>query len=816
MKRKYTGLLAVTAALTSLFLCAGEQAEFTINGMKPQAGFQADGKTWSYVCDANLTKEVPAEFLLGKKAIKQHKKYAHIKGCNSNITLTVKAPGPVKTLDASTVISNYSDSVKRNFSITCSVDGINYQTVAEKEATGANIKLSGKVELPANKGILYIKITKNLKKEDKNGKYGFVLFQKVNFKLTGNIAAAAPVAKADKNVAVYNNYKLKEHFPTGAFWPWERTQPNADHAKMELWAFVDKVMKTLKDSGFNTIWFVNLNNLDYHARVLTIAEKYGLNVLLNTDAYNVFYNDAQTLDRVTQLAQQTTARIGHFPSLLAYVLKDEPLMCDLETCGYLYKLMKKIDPKRESVAVVMNRQSVSYLRDSKLPVVCSDLYYFSDDNSTMLPSPRKDAQDELTNALNNYGEAAELYGKHSWFMGQMFGTTWGRHYRKGDKMIVYPGSYLHWRTPTEAESRWQFWEALRLGTKGTFIYVLFPPVPLYVPPEKAQTEYEKKRVASMDKHAKIAASWGNQKLVQKKMTVDPGEGMLEPGGEPTKQMRAVIPFMKLMRTNEKLLLQRKKADFPVFFATDNETNTATFVSDDRWLGVIVNRNVNKNRNVKILLPPNVKAVRDIASGKSIPVMNDKNEFRRIQLNLKAGDGALLEAEFDRNPGMRFCMESFNMPLINRLTINRNAEIFHHGNYGADANRALRLKKGADASLPICAMLNLTKKSNSQRTFSMNLNLNKRAGIIYGVVRGKIKSLKVKTVRVGIDGEKANFAHLRNNSNVSLHKMDGELLHQGDSQIPFIVPVGTNALEFYLSNPKDYIDDITVWFVPDKQ
>ena len=158
MKRKYTSLLAVTAALTSLFLCAGEQAEFTINGMKPQAGFQADGKTWSYVCDANLTKEVPTEFLLGKKAIKQHKKYAHIKGCNSNITLTVKAPGPVKTLDASTVISNYSDSVKRNFSITCSVDGINYQTVAEKEATGANIKLSGKVELPANKGILYIKI----------------------------------------------------------------------------------------------------------------------------------------------------------------------------------------------------------------------------------------------------------------------------------------------------------------------------------------------------------------------------------------------------------------------------------------------------------------------------------------------------------------------------------------------------------------------------------------------------------------------------------------------------------------------------------
>lgn len=812
MKSKLKCLFTVLTAQISLFLCAGEQSDFTINGMKT-TGFKANETSWNYQCDADLTKQLPAEFLLGKNVIKQHKKYAHIKGCVANISLTVKAPGPVKTLDISTVISNFADSVTRNASVSCSVDGINFITVAEKDFKGANNTISGKLVLPANKGILYIKIAKNLKENDKNGKYSFVLFQKVKLNLTGIIEKQAIAAKTN-TTSPYASYVLKENFPTGVFWPWERTQPNADHAKMELWAFVDKVMKTLKDHGFNTLWFVNLNNLDYHAKVLTIAEKYGLKVLLNTDAYNVFYNDAQTLSRVRNLAMKTTARIGHFPALLGYVLKDEPLMCDIETCGYLYNLMKEIDPKRESVSVVMNRQSISYLRDSKLPVVCSDVYYFSDDNSTMLPSPRKPAQNELTNALRNYGENAELYGKHSWFMGQMFGTAWGRHYRKGDKMIVYPGSYLHWRMPTEAESRWQFWEALRLGTKGTFIYVLFPPVPLYVTPEKATTPYEKKRVANMDKLAKIASTWKGQKLTTKMTERDPGEGMLEPGGEPTKQMRAVTPFMKLMRANEKLLLARKTADFPVFFATDNETNTATFISGKRWLGVIVNRNVDKNRKVTILLPPNVKAIRNIANGKSIPIVNAKNEFRKIQLNMKAGDGALLEAEFSREPGMRFCLESFNQPLINRMTINKNAEIFQYGRYGADTNRALRLKKDGDPTMPVCAMLNLTKKSNSQRTYSMNLNLKKRAGIIYGLARGKIKSLQVKTVKVGIDGEKANFAHLRNNSKVSLHKMDGKLLHKGDSQIPFIVPVGTNALEFYLSNPKDYIDDITVWFVPD--
>ncbi len=82
---------------------------------------------------------------------------------------------------------------------------------------------------------------------------------------------------------------------------------------------------------------------------------------------------------------------------------------------------------------------------------------------------------EFTNALNSFGTAAELYGKHSWFMGQMFGDVWGRHWRKGDRMIVEPGSYLHWKMPSEAESRWQVWESLRLGSKGIFFYVLHPP-----------------------------------------------------------------------------------------------------------------------------------------------------------------------------------------------------------------------------------------------------------------------------------------------------------------------------------------------------
>ena len=166
MKHKLKCLLAVLTAQTALFLSAGEQNDFTINGMTTATGFQSNGNTWSYECNADLTKQAPAEFLLAPRAIKQHKKYAHIKGSVANIALTVKAPGPVKTLDATAVISNFADSVVRNASISYSVDGINFINVAAKDFTGAMNVISGKVDLPANKGILYIKIAKNLKKND--------------------------------------------------------------------------------------------------------------------------------------------------------------------------------------------------------------------------------------------------------------------------------------------------------------------------------------------------------------------------------------------------------------------------------------------------------------------------------------------------------------------------------------------------------------------------------------------------------------------------------------------------------------------------
>ncbi len=799
------------AALSAVSLGLPAQSDFRINNRTIQSGFEEGNDSWTYSRSIDFTKPEsgPEEFLLEKSGWKQHPEYTDIRGYNGEITLKLKAPGPIDTLKADASMCNYADSVKRTVAITYSLSGSDFTELASKEFGGGTVTTAGQVKLPQNRGILWLRFSRRIGEKDTNGKYGFVVFQKLSIQLTGTFAK--PEKGTEKQTGE-KSHELKNVFPTGVFWAWERTAPNAEYAKMELWQYVEFTMKTLHDNGYDTCWFVNFP-IREQVRVLNLAQKYGMRVLFNTDLLDVFYSGAGSLGRMDALAERTAARLGEHPALLGYILKDEPLLADLETCNYLYKLMKNVDPSRDSVAVVSNRESPTFLRESVLPVVCSDIYYFGSEKSTQLPSPRKVSQAQFTNALGSYGTAAELYGKNSWFMGQMFGDVWGRHWRKGDKIIVEPGCYLHWKMPTESEARWQVWEALRLGSKGILFYVLHPPVPLEIPPAEAKEPWQLKRLKVMDKLAKSAASWKNQPLTEKQVEIDPGEGMVNPGGKPTKQMLATAPVMKLIRKNEALLVQRKKADFPVFFANDPQTDVSTFVSSNRRLGVIVNRDLDHKRTVSILVPNNVKKVVNLETGKSLTLARENADFRKFPLELEAGDGTLLEAEFAKQPGMAFCRESFDQNKVHRLAINKNAEVFHHGGYGADANRSLRLK--SEPGEPVCVLLNLVNPKSAQRNFSANLNARKKDGTVFCKVNGKLTNAVVKAISNSAEGEQANIMHLQNLAKGEVRKAEKSTVMQDkDFFRPAVVPVGTTALEFYLNDPKDYIEDITVWFVPD--
>ena len=791
--------------LTALFfVCSVFSAELKINNRVPKTGFSTVNNSWKYEKSFRFVKgKLPAEFLLTDKNIKLHPKHGHIQGYNGDLTIQIKAPGAVKTLEWSAKITNFADGKTRKISISYSLNGLDYKVLDTKEFRVNGTVASGKVTLPANRGYLFLKLNRILDPKDTNGKYGFVLFQEMSLKLSGENGTGEVV----QDGAV----PLKKVFPTGVFWAWERTKINADHAGMEFWAFVEYSMKLLKENGYNTCWFVNFSSADHQIKALALAEKYGLKVLTNTSLLSSFYNGISSLDQLEQLADQTAARLSLYKSLLGYVLKDEPLICDLDTCDYFYDLMKKVDPVRDSVAVVMNRQSLTYLRDSKLPVICSDIYYFADKDSTQLPAPRNVGQREFTNALNCFNISAELHGKHSWFMGQIFGDIWGRHYVKNGKAIVYPGCYLHWRMPTEAESRWQVWEALRLGSKGVFFYVFHPGIPLSVPPEKASTPAEKKKVASMDRQMAAVAKWKNQKLVSKQIEIDWGGGMTHPGGKPTPQMLATAPVMKLIRANEALLLERKRASFPVFFATDELTNVETFSSGSRWFGVIVNKDLDHKRSMSVYLPRNVKSVKDLATGKILKLSQVNAHFRKIDLTLDAGDGAMLETEFFAQPGIRFAKESFDHNVVHHTKINTNAEIFHYGNFAADENRSLRLKKDGNPADAVCALLGISKPKTAVVTYSKSLP-RRAKGTMFCLVRGKLTKAEVHAVQFGQKGEQANFQHLRLSQGGKLEKMDGKCIKKDQFTLPAIVPNDSSALQFYLGK-NDYIDDITLWFVP---
>ena len=790
--------------LILLCILAVAAQDFRINNRIPAHGFSADKKTWKYEQSTSFKKgDIPPEFLLNEIRLKVHKKYAHIRGYNEDITFMIKAPGPVRTLEWSAVMTNFTDRTKRKVSMSYSLDGVNFKNIDQKEFIPSAELNSGMFRLPVNRGLVFLKLQRHVDKKDSNGRYGFVLWTNMKLKLTGDIADKSTLASPGK--------PLKTVFPTGVFWAWERTQQNADFAKMELWDFVEYSMKTLKENGYNTCWFVNIG-AEHQLKVLTLAEKYGLNVLTNTSLFSTFYRGIDSFAQLDQLADNSAARLSHYKSLLGYVLKDEPLICDLDTCNYFYDLMKKADPARDSVAVIMNRQSLTYLRDSRLPVICSDLYYFGDKDSKQIPAPLHVSQAEITNALNCFNLSAERHGKHSWFMGQMFGDIWGRYYVKNGKAIVYPGCYLHWKMPTEAESEWQVWEALRLGSKGIFFYILHPGVPLTVPPEKASTPAEKKKVAYMDKQAAIVAKWKHQKLVKKQIESDWVGCMTRPGGKPTPQMLATAPVMKMIRANEKLLLDRRRAPFPVFFATDEKTNTQTFCSGNRWLGIVVNRDLENARTVSVYLPRNVKAVKDLVSGKMLEVTSVNAHFQKTELTLKAGSGAFLESVFYTHPGLRFALETFDHYAVHHVKLNTNAEIFHHGNFAADENRALRLKKSGNPQDAVCALLGISKPKTPVVTYSKSLP-KRMKGTIFCMVRGKLTQADIQAVQAGQKGEQANIQHLRLPQRGKLEAMNGKSIKKDKFYLPAIVPNESSAIQFFLG-PKDFIDDITLWFVPD--
>ncbi|MFA6931319.1 MAG: hypothetical protein WCT05_13420 [Lentisphaeria bacterium] len=817
-----------------LLLCSGlwvsAAIELTLNGYKPEFKIDRDNEAWHYHYERKLQNAAPDEVWgpelgLSRRGWKQHPKYQYIRGYNGDISVKILVSGSISSLAASVKITNYADSESRQASLSYSLNGVDYLPLAQENFTGTAV-ISGAKELSANRGVLWLRFQRHLAEGDQNGRAGFVLLADFSFQLSGAYPAEAIATAATAPPLAAESYRVQNFFPTGVFWPWERTKANAEFAQMELWAFVEQTMRTLREHHCNTLWFVNIGPGEDARHILLLAEKYGLKVLLNTELLSAFYHGLNSLDQAEQLARNTVNEIADSPALLAYVLKDEPQLCSVAQLSYLYQIMKKHDPlARDSVAVVMNRQTQTYLEDSILPVICTDIYYFGHDHSTNIPNPSSVSQREFRHGVKGMNAVAERYGKHSWLMPQMFGDTWGRHYRRGDKMVVEPGSYLHWRMPTLAETSWQIWEGLRLGSKGMIFYVLYPPIPLQVPPaEVVPGSPEAKKVERMDRSAEQARSWKKQRLTATELEIDPGEGVLQPGGCPTPQMVPMAEAFRVIREHDDLLTRRRKADFPVFFAADSETELTTFVDPNQpeWrYGIVVNSNLNEARQLQILLPPNVLRVTNLNLDEQLSFIPTLAPFQACQLNLAAGDGCLLRAEFiNDEPGRMFFRENFAQHDQFKVKLNlSSSQIVRFGSFGMFPFYGVQ-QHDSGSEEPVFSVENLTNRKSAANTILMNLNNTREQGKVFCLLEGDLAGVRLFAVDNSISaGEETNVMHLQeqNVDKKAEAKNVGKstLLQEKEFFRPAQLPVGTTSLQVFM-NPEQktaLISNITIWFVP---
>ena len=82
-------------------------------------------------------------------------------------------------------------------------------------------------------------------------------------------------------------------------------------------------------------------------------------------------------------------------------------------------------------------------------------------------------------------------------------------------------------------------------------------------------------------------------------------------------------------------------------------------------------------------------------------------------------------------------------------------------------------------------------------------------------------MTVKAVTSAANGVKSNFQHLREDTvnAANAESKSAQSITISDKVVNGMAiasPHGTTALEFYINNSKALIDDIYVWFVPNKK
>jgi len=599
-----------------------------------------------------------------------------------------------------------------------------------------------------------------------------------------------------------NAQPLSETFPLGVYHGWERNGAHAQYAGVSKEEYVDKLFGICKDMNCDTIWVVNCPK--DRVQILKTAEKHGLGCLLNTalQKYIIGGQFSGKMEDIDALAKESVAEMSPYKSFLGYVLKDEPAAILADQLNHFADVFKRHDPKRDSLVVVSPRHFPNFLKASNLPVGCTDIYYFGGPYSDG-DIPSTDSQLMYRRATRMAIESGRRFKKNVWIMPQAFGegygasvvdpVTWKRTMKKG--------SYLIWRMPTDAETRWQIWEALRAGAKGIIMFSLADPGSL----TEDSIVNDKDHKYSYEQGMARAAKGNPEKLFKEDTEIDSARSLILKGFEPAHQFLAVKDAFGKIAPHKDRFLKADIAPFPVFFASVGETlKCQTFFEkgSKQRFGVLVNDDWKNEKSFTVRVPDNVDTVRDLNGSLFSLSIQTNDNLKTFQVKLAPGDGMIVEATFEGGePGILFSHEDFGrthwMGWVNTdaCTLELN-ESFHF-----KGENVLKIKDSYTNELPVKAYWfgDIARPGGSTWNMtSMNVNAKEKRANMW------------ITFDAECDEGVELWAHLGDSNDKTAKE---ERFWKTGDPLPVQVPVGTGIAFIKLASRKACVVSADIWATP---
>ena len=611
---------------------------------------------------------------------------------------------------------------------------------------------------------------------------------------------------------------LKDEFPLGVYWAWPHNANNAAAAGLDIDTYLDKSMATLRDLNCDSIWIVN-GPYGESEKFLDLCQKYNIKAVLPTVFVEMYYQPFfGNLERYEKFAKDTVEGIGKKDALMGYVLKDEPRLNSLQQTDYFHQLLKRTDPKhRDSLVVVITSDIQTYIEDTSLPVLCTDVYLFGGYRSTVMPNTTEASQELYRSTCENAVAGARRSGKHLWIMPQYFTEVWGwTYFDENKRRWMEKDSYVHWRTPTVNEARWQTWEAVRCGAKGVVFFLANVKEELTKADIAPGTKVYEKKKKYFD--MMLGQSFlKDRSNFETELTEIPREqALMYLGGKPTPAFEAIGKAYGKIAKAKGLLLKSEKAPYPAFFFTNPAFHSATFSvpNSTDLIGVIVNDDLNKKRTCRVYMTDCVESVKEIG-GRDFELSSPKKNLRYFDLTLEPGDGVIVSAKFKNNrSGMQLMHEDF----MRHLFKGRIADFVETRPNIACNNRGvgdLVYKKDATPSNKAAfTIANLTNSKTANNTFFLNVNSKKKDGNVWLYFDGK--DVSVRAVRdVNAKELKTDIAHVEalGSKEKSEESSAGLVNLKFIPGMPTELPVGTTGLEFVLNSQDSYLREVYIWFSP---